>query len=400
MKTINMNLVTCTIAFLIFIVKIVTSEYTLVWFDDFNGDKLDHSKWWELLDCSGRGNNELQCYTNRSANIKVRNGSLELWAHPEDYQGREFTSGRVHAKGAGWLYGKFEARARLPAGKHLWPAIWMVPVKSTYGPWPASGEIDIMEARGQRTRSVEGTVHYGKSRENRGKVGSAQLEFPFDFSRDFHVFGFEWTNHSMTWSVDGKKFFSFDTRRTFMAPDPNEKDMKIQKDVYWRDGQPFDHPFKWILNVAVGGNYFNKKLYGSVSRQEAKKWPKPVMEVDWVKVWQDVPESGKKQADIAVTHENYVKPSIDLPLSDDPNSLTNQTVSRINETISNEITVTRPFDLQSSVTSTSRPPVTVEDIKSNHLNNEKTTESPDYVEYVYYYDYDDDNPLKNHNRNP
>ena len=154
-----------------FVFKSSESKYTLVWSDDFNGQELDRDKWSPLIDCSGRGNNELQCYTDRAKNVQVYNGSLILTALPESYKNREFTSGRVHAKGPGWMYGFFEARARLPKGKHLWPAIWMVPTIGTYGPWPKSGEIDIMEQRGQVSNSIEGTIHYGYSREVRENTG-------------------------------------------------------------------------------------------------------------------------------------------------------------------------------------------------------------------------------------
>jgi len=252
--------------------------YQLVWWDDFEGDSLDLKKWYHLVDCSGRGNNELQCYTNRTENVRVSNGILELIARPEKYEERDYTSGRVHSSGQGWTYGFFEARARLPRGKHLWPAIWMVPSSGVYGPWPMSGEIDIMEARGQDTYRMESTIHYGAARTDRSKIGTSMMDFPFDLSDDFHVFGFEWNNSSMSWYFDGIKYFQVPTDKWFITDKGSR--------VYSHPGAPFDQNFKWILNVAVGGGYFPKTTYGDISWEEAVNWEKPFMEVDWVRVFQ------------------------------------------------------------------------------------------------------------------
>lgn len=257
------------------------SDYHLVWSDDFDGEKLDSRKWYPLIDCSGRGNNELQCYTNREENVRVRNGQLELMALAEDYSGRNFTSGRVHASGPGWTYGWFEARARLPKGMHLWPAIWLVPTDGVYGPWPQSGEIDMIENRGQNECELESTIHFGSSRSNRKKIGTSMIEFPFDFSQDFHIFGFEWTNQSMKWLLDGVPYFETSTNRFFTD--------KKERQIYPHKGAPFDQNFKWVLNVAVGGAFFPPSVYGRISRSDAHDWPKPVMEVDWVRVFQKNP---------------------------------------------------------------------------------------------------------------
>jgi beta-glucanase (GH16 family) len=97
------------------------------------------------------------------------------WFYNEHFLGdgvngdKPFTSARMTTK-ASWLYGKFEIRARLPKGKHLWPAIWMMPRFSTYGDWPRSGEMDIMEYRGQRPNQLIGTIHFGESKENKVKL--------------------------------------------------------------------------------------------------------------------------------------------------------------------------------------------------------------------------------------
>ena len=131
-----------------------------VWSDEFNGNHLDDNNWVYETGC-GLTNNEEQCYTShRPQNVRVENGHLVIDVKVEEYQGRHFTSGRVHSKHA-WTYGRFEARARLTSGHHLWPAIWMMPRDSKYGQWAASGEIDIMELRGDKPHEIMGTIHYG-----------------------------------------------------------------------------------------------------------------------------------------------------------------------------------------------------------------------------------------------
>ena len=121
--------------------------------------------------------------------MRVENGRLILEARRGDYTGsaagctnsdgctwsKPFTSGRVRTKKSAfgsWRYGRVEVRAQLPRGDFLWPAIWMLPTDNAYGTWAASGEIDIMEARGQRPSLVEGTLHYGAQWPNNVYSGS------------------------------------------------------------------------------------------------------------------------------------------------------------------------------------------------------------------------------------
>ena len=65
------------------------------------------------------------------------------------------TSGKLPVKFIFQTYGRVEVRAKQPNGRGIWPAIWMMPQdESTYGWWPASGEIDIYEGRGQNPTEV------------------------------------------------------------------------------------------------------------------------------------------------------------------------------------------------------------------------------------------------------
>jgi len=140
------------IIFLCFVLAISAQQYSQVWSDEFNGNSLDLSKWQYEVNCDGGGNNELQCYTSNSKNLKVSDGRLHITVVPENYNGKKYTSARINTKGkAAWKYGRFDARAKLPNGIYIWPALWMMPRDSVYGGWAASGEIDIMKIVVDRT---------------------------------------------------------------------------------------------------------------------------------------------------------------------------------------------------------------------------------------------------------
>ena len=216
----------------------------LVWSDEFDGDSLDYSKWGVEENAFGGGNNELQIYTDRTANVRVENGSLVLEAH-NDKAGisgtvRDYSSGRVRTKHRGdWKYGRIEVRAKLPIGQGIWPAIWMLPTDNKYGGWAASGEIDIMEYRGQNPQDVLGTLHYGGGWPKNTHSGATYTLPSGTFADDFHTFAVDWEEGKIVWLVDGKPY---------------------QTQTKWNsDGgkfpAPFDQEFHLLLNLSVGGNF-------------------------------------------------------------------------------------------------------------------------------------------------
>lgn len=253
----------------------VVDEYQLVWSDEFDTDGLPDSTKWSYdygngcPNC-GWGNNELQFYTkNRLENARVEDGHLIIEAHKENFEKSQYTSARIVTKEKGdWLYGKFEFRAKLPEGRGTWPAIWMLSTDWEYGGWPESGEIDIMEHVGYAQDTVHGTIHTKSYNHIIGTQKAGQFVLA-NASNEFHTYGFEWTDSSMVWSIDGEEYFEF----------KNEK--KTFKE--W----PFDKRFHLILNLAIGGNWGGK--YGVdesiVSRQ---------MVVDYVKVYQKVTKKETK----------------------------------------------------------------------------------------------------------
>ena len=224
---------------------IATPEgYQLVWHDEFNGTELDRNKWEYEVNAQGGGNNELQYYTDRPQNSFVKDGVLTIQALKETYTGaegtREYTSARLKTINRGdWKYGWFELRARLPYGKGLWPALWMMPTDQVYGGWAASGEIDIVELLGHEPNKIYGTLHYGGSYPNNVHTGSSYTLTNGNFATSYHIFTLIWEANAMRWLVDGHLY---------------------QTQTQWyTSGQafpaPFDQRFYLILNVAVGGNW-------------------------------------------------------------------------------------------------------------------------------------------------
>ncbi len=242
-------------------------QWKLVWSDDFDGQKLNYSKWGVEVNAFGGGNNELQLYTDRSENVRVENGNLVIEARHDkpNVTGtmREYSSGRVRTKHRGdWKYCRVEVRAKLPQGKGIWPAIWMLPTDEKYGGWAASGEIDIMEMVGHEPNKVLGTLHYGGKWPKNTHSGTSFELGTGSFSDSFHTFATEWEKGEIRWYVDGKLYQTQNKWHSDTAAFP----------------APFDQRFHLLLNVSVGG-----KLVGS---PDAKTTFPQQMLIDYVRVYQ------------------------------------------------------------------------------------------------------------------
>ncbi|MEL6986948.1 MAG: glycoside hydrolase family 16 protein, partial [Bacteroidota bacterium] len=141
----------------------VVSLSNLVMADEFNEEGAPDPTLWTYdlgTGNEGWGNFELQTYTDRTENVKVENGFLLITAREEDFDGAAYTSARLKTQGLfEQQYGRFEARIRLPYGKGLWPAFWLLGNDCDQNIWPLCGEIDIMENLGDSPNVVFGSVH-------------------------------------------------------------------------------------------------------------------------------------------------------------------------------------------------------------------------------------------------
>jgi len=273
--------------------------YQLVFSDEFEGDTLDRSKWSAEVNCWGGGNNEKQCYVDHPETIFVKDGQLHLKAiYKGEYQlngtdqctldnegscswAQPFISGRVNTKLANlaWKYGKVRVKALLPSGPFLWPAIWMLPQDDVYGTWAASGEIDIMEARGQDPSIISHAIHYGGQWPD--NTYSDQLVTVENAQNDWHVYGIDWTEDTLTFNIDEVPTFTVDLNRSFYSG--------TGENPYTDIRQPFDQKFHLLFNVAVGGGFFDAAKYGEFDpATSAQQWTRPELAIDYVRVYQQI----------------------------------------------------------------------------------------------------------------
>jgi len=328
-----------------FFIGTSVADFKMVFYDDFND--FDLSVWQHEINGDGGGNGEFEYYANNRSNSYVRNSILYLkptytndatgsivgdrdsfsvcrgkasdcFVEKEKpkQQAMSVESARIRTKHAfSFMYGKIEIRAQLPKGDWLWPALWFLPTYSSYGLWPASGEIDMVESRGNvnyppgGVNQVGSTLHWGPY----WPVDPFWLTHDTttlavgDFSMGFHIFGMLWNETDMITYLD--------------KPTQEILHVKIDQTFWERGGwnhttlnnpwqgrksnAPFDQSFHILMNVAVGGTggYFPdgynkpwknadpnaKQAFLAASNQWYPTWQgeQAAMQVDWVKVYQN-----------------------------------------------------------------------------------------------------------------
>ena len=233
-------------------IKQTDPSYTLVWSDEFNGSTLDESSWNYNIGGHGWGNNEQEYYTDRNATLE--NGNLVISCIKEEIDSNGYTSARITTKGKHeFLYGKIEARIKIPTGQGLWPAFWMLGANIDQVNWPQCGEVDIMEHINADS-TFYGTLHWL----NDQKVSSGNhTNVAPD---DFHVYGVEWTADSITWQLDGNRYHSVDIKNNANST------------------EEFHKPFFILLNLAIGGDWPGQTI-------DESKVPARML-VDYVRVYQ------------------------------------------------------------------------------------------------------------------
>ena len=248
-----------------------STEYILVWNDEFDGSgAIDSEKWFhqtQLPNGNSWYNNEIQHYTDRLDNSYVSDGTLKIVAKKETYtdqgQTKEYTSARLNSKYA-FTYGRVEVRAKLPEGVGTWPAIWMLGQNISepgaywqtqgYGTtsWPYCGEIDIMEHWGANQNYVQSALHTPSSYGGTSNVGGQYIS---NASTQFNVYTLEWTPEQMIFSVNGYVHYTYN-------PNP-------QNSETW----PFDAPQYLLMNIAI-----ESSITSSFTETE--------MEIDYVRVYE------------------------------------------------------------------------------------------------------------------
>lgn len=234
------------------------TDLKLIWEESFNGDTLDTNTWnYELGDgcpnLCGWGNNERQIYTK--TNHRLADDKLIITAQKQD---SIYTSTRITTKGKKeFMYGRMEARAKLPIGQGLWPAFWMLGSNISEVGWPQCGEIDILEYVGREPDMVFTSLH---TQDSHGNTINTQKTTFEDIEEGFHTYAADWSPDSIKFYVDEQLVYTF-------APDNKSEDI-------W----PFDQPFYFIINLAIGGNFGGPEVDDTIFPQE--------FVIDYVRVYE------------------------------------------------------------------------------------------------------------------
>lgn len=336
----------------------------LVLDEEFSGSDLDTEGIWQReADMGGFGNGEFEMTTTSTNNSFIRNNNLYLLptltssviGQDAIFDGYTFNltgctntnltacgavsnrtagtvinpvmSARISTRGKKSIrYGRVEVRAKLPLGDWMWPAIWMLPENNTYGPWPLSGEIDIMEARGNGIDYPAQGINYVRGSLNWGpltwlnavaKTYGWWTERRSSYNEAFHTYALEWSADFLRIYVDSRLQHMLDLRFNipffergdFPASVSNASQEIILPNPWAKSGNsaPFDQPFYLILDVAVGGTngwfpdgagdkpWLNGALnamqqFAQAQDQWSATWPESdedrAMIVDYVKMWE------------------------------------------------------------------------------------------------------------------
>ena len=228
------------------------SKWKIVWQDEFNYSGTPDPKKW-VYETGHLRNKEEQYYTcNRKENINVENGALTITGRkeifPNEFYKKEstewlsekpfanYTSASIHTnKHKGWKYGKIEVRAKLPTGKGMWPAIWMMGSNRDKAGWPECGEIDIMEYVLSDPEYIHGSLHFPDPKTEYRSSGGKMKIIP---DTAFHIYSIEWDKNKILFIRDGVMYHRF----------PLDEAGKGRVN-------PFRKPFYLKLNLAMGARW-------------------------------------------------------------------------------------------------------------------------------------------------
>ncbi len=258
---------------------LVNKKWRLVWHDEFSYTGLPDPKKWSYE--SGHVRNQEQQYyvVADTANSFVANGMLTIRGKQEtianvkfkpksnDWRYKDsvafFTSASLNTLGkASWKYGKIEIRAKLPYGRGVWPAFWMMGTNRGEVKWPQCGEIDIMEYIGAKdSTTIYGTIHRDSEKDDPPYYSIGKTTKSQTIHTDFHIYSLEWNKKYIDILFDGQRYFRY----------------KIREATRKNGENPFRKPFYLLINLALGS-----------------AWPGPIdahdlpaeLLVDYVRVYQ------------------------------------------------------------------------------------------------------------------
>lgn len=233
-----------------------TDGYKLVWQDLFDFGTLNPDRWNIEVNGSGGGNNELQYYTDRTENVRVGddgkgNGCLILTARREDYNNRNFTSGRVNSKTkVAFTHGKIEASIKIPVTANgLWPAFWMMGNDYDQVGWPRCGETDIMEmghgdgiAAGTHDRLFNGALHWANADGSHAQYAGVSTNSYNIQDGEFHLFTLVWDESEIRMYLD-------------LDRNPSAEPYLTMKVSEGELASQFHKPGFILFNLAVGGDF-------------------------------------------------------------------------------------------------------------------------------------------------
>jgi beta-glucanase (GH16 family) len=238
--------------------------YDLTWQDEFDGESLDTDVYsFEIgdgcPDLCNWGNNELQEYSADAANIKLEDGKLVITAIDEG--ANQYSSSRMYTQDKLEIqYGRIDIRAKLPTGQGMWPALWMLGANIDQVGWPACGEIDIVEIFGNEPQTVIGTGHWGPQGSTTSTYNSSYFTTDVKVDERFFVYSLVWEPNDIQWYVDETLYKRLTPAELGEIP------------------FPYNAPFYFIFNVAVGGN-------GIGDPDDTTMFP-ATMQIDYIRVFQ------------------------------------------------------------------------------------------------------------------
>ena len=245
------------------------ADWKLVWSDEFDKPGSPDVSKWGYEEGLVR-NHEAQYYTRaRPENARVEGGMLviegrkETFADADGKHPASYTSASLTTEGkASWTYGRVEVRAKLPEGKGVWPAIWMLGANMPAVGWPRCGEIDIMEFIGKAPELIHGTVHYSKDDGQHDANGAVTpISQP---GEGFHTYAIEWWPDRIDFFFDETKYYTSPMEKAGPAQD-----------------NPFHKSQYLILNLALGGDWG-----GAI---DDARLPQKFL-IDYVRVYQQAPD--------------------------------------------------------------------------------------------------------------